>query len=70
MPVSIKTPTEIEKMRTAGKLAAEVLEHLEDSVTDGVTTADLDKICHEYIVNVQKAIPCLLYTSPSPRDRG
>ena len=68
MPVSIKTPTEIEKMRTAGKLAAEVLEHLEDSVVDGVTTADLDKICHEYIVNVQKAIPAPLNYHGFPKS--
>ena len=54
MPVSIKTPAEIEKMRTAGKLAAEVLEHLENSVVDGVTTDDLNKLCHEHIVNVKK----------------
>ena len=57
MPVSIKTPAEIEKMRTAGKLAAEVLELIQDSVVEGVTTDDLDKLCHEHIVNVQKATP-------------
>ena len=68
MSVSIKTPTEIEKMRTAGKLAAEVLEHLEHSVVDGVTTADLDKLCHEYIVNVQKAIPAPLNYHGFPKS--
>ena len=68
MPVSIKTPTEIEKMRTAGKLAAEVLEHIEHSVVDGVTTADLDKICHEYIVDVQKAIPAPLNYHGFPKS--
>mgnify|MGYP001411888196 FL=1 len=68
MPVSIKTPTEIEKMRTAGKLAAEVLEHVEHNVVDGVTTADLDKLCHEYIVNVQKAIPAPLNYHGFPKS--
>tara|TARA_B100000676_G_scaffold203820_1_gene200049 strand:+ start:1049 stop:1819 length:771 start_codon:yes stop_codon:yes gene_type:complete len=68
MSVSIKTPTEIEKMRTAGKLAAEVLEHIEHNVVDGVTTADLDKLCHEYIVNVQKAIPAPLNYHGFPKS--
>ena len=68
MPVSIKTPAEIEKMRTAGKLAAEVLEHLENSVVDGVTTDDLNKLCHEHIVNVQKAIPAPLNYHGFPKS--
>ncbi len=68
MSVSIKTPTEIEKMRTAGKLAAEVLEHVEHDVVDGVTTDDLDRLCHEYIVNVQKAIPAPLNYHGFPKS--
>ena len=68
MSVSIKTSTEIEKMCTAGKLAAEVLEHIEHNVVDGVTTADLDKLCHEYIVNVQKAIPAPLNYHGFPKS--
>ena len=62
MSVHIKTAEEIEKMRIAGKMAAEVLELIEPHVQPGVTTAELDRICHEHIVNVQKAIPaCLNY---------
>ncbi len=62
MSVSIKTPEEIEKMRVAGRLAAEVLELIGPHVQPGVTTAELDRICHDHIVNVQKGIPaCLNY---------
>lgn len=62
MPVSIKTPEEIEKMRVAGRMAAEVLELIEPHVQPGVTTAELDRICHDHIVNEQKGIPaCLNY---------
>ena len=62
MNVSIKTPEEIEKMRVAGKMAAEVLELIGEFVKPGVTTEELDKICHDHIVDVQKAIPaCLGY---------
>ncbi|GAA5315407.1 MAG: type I methionyl aminopeptidase [Candidatus Pelagadaptatus aseana] len=62
MKVSIKTPEQIEKMRIAGRMAAECLELIEEYVVPGVTTAELDRIIHEHIVNVQKAIPaCLGY---------
>ncbi|WP_347331960.1 type I methionyl aminopeptidase [Marinimicrobium locisalis] len=62
MSVSIKSPEEIEKMRVAGRMAAEVLEMIEPHVQPGVTTGELDRICHDYIVNEQKAIPaCLNY---------
>jgi methionyl aminopeptidase len=62
MSVIIKTPDEIAKMRIAGRMAAEVLEMIEPHVQPGVTTAELDRLCHEHIVNVQKAIPaCLGY---------
>lgn len=58
----IKTPDEIQKMRVAGKLAAEVLEMIKPHVQPGVSTLELDTICHDYIVNVQKAIPaCIGY---------
>jgi len=68
MPISIKTQIEIEKMRVAGKLAAEVLEHISGSVVADVTTEDLDRICHEYIVNVQKAIPAPLNYHGFPKS--
>lgn len=60
MAVTIKTPEEIEKMRVAGRLAAEVLEMIEEHVVPGVTTGELDRLCHDYIVNVQDAIPAPL----------
>lgn len=62
MTVTIKTPEEIAKMRIAGRMAAEVLEMIEPYVKPGVSTAELDTLCHDYIVNEQKAIPaCLGY---------
>ena len=57
MKVTFKTPEQIEKMREAGRLAAEVLQVVAPYVKAGVTTAELDRICNEHIVNVQKAIP-------------
>ena len=57
MPITIKTPDEIEKMRVAGRLAAEVLQVVAPHVKPGVTTAELDLICHDHIVKVQNAIP-------------
>ena len=62
MKVTPKTPQEIEKMRVSGRMAAEVLEMIGAHVQAGVTTAELDRICHDHIVNVQKAYPsCLNY---------
>ncbi|MBX3699521.1 MAG: type I methionyl aminopeptidase [Dokdonella sp.] len=57
MPVTVKTPAQIEQMRVAGRLAAEVLEMLVPHVRPGVTTEELDRLAHDHIVNVQKAIP-------------
>ncbi len=57
MAIQLKTPEEIEKMRIAGRLAAEVLDIIGPHVKPGVTTEELDRICHEHIVNVQGAIP-------------
>jgi methionine aminopeptidase len=54
--ITIKTPDEIEKMRVAGRLAAEVLQVVAPHVKPGVTTAELDRICHDHIVKVQNAI--------------
>lgn len=66
--VSIKTNDEIEKMRVAGRLAAEVLEMIEPHVVAGVSTAELDRICHEYIVNKQEAIPAPLNYKGFPKS--
>ncbi|MCX8957765.1 type I methionyl aminopeptidase [Erwinia psidii] len=60
MAITIKTPEEIEKMRVAGRLAAEVLEMIEEHVKPGVSTGELDRLCHDYIVNTQKAISASL----------
>lgn len=68
MTVSIKTPEEIEKMRVAGRMAAEVLELIGPYVQPGVTTAELDRICHDHIVNVQKAIPACLNYNGFPKS--
>lgn len=65
MTAIIKTPEEIEKMRVAGKLAAEVLQMITPHVQKGVTTDELNQLCHDYIVDVQKGIPAPLnYGSP------
>ena len=62
MTVKLRTAEQIEKMRVAGRLAAEVLEMIGDYVVPGVTTEELDRICHEHIVQKQQAIPaCLGY---------
>lgn len=68
MTVSIKTPDDIAKMRIAGRLAAEVLEMIEEHVQIGVTTDELNTICHDYIVDVQKAIPAPLNYNGFPKS--
>jgi len=68
MAVTIKTPEEIELMRTAGRLAAEVLEMIEPHVIAGVSTGELNRICHDYIVNVQQAIPAPLNYNGFPKS--
>jgi methionyl aminopeptidase len=55
--VKIHTPADLDKARVAGKLAADVLAMLVEHVKPGVTTDYLDQLCHDYIVNVQQAIP-------------
>ena len=68
MSVTIKTADEIEKMRVAGRLAAEVLEMIEPHVQAGITTEELDKICHDYIVNEQNAVPAPLNYRGFPKS--
>jgi len=60
MPISIKTPEEIARMRVAGRLAAEVLQMIGPHVRAGVSTGELDRICHDFIVDVQGTIPANL----------
>lgn len=68
MAVTIKTAEEIEKMRVAGRLAAEVLDMITPRVLAGITTGELDQICHDYIVNHQGAIPAPLNYRGFPRS--
>ncbi len=68
MTIKIKTPEEIEKMRIAGRLAAEVLEMIEPHVQPGVTTNELNQICHDYIVNEQGCIPAPLNYHGFPKS--
>ena len=64
----IKTQDEISKMRIAGKLASDVLMMIKDFVKPGVTTGELDSICHKYIVDVQDAIPAPLNYRGFPKS--
>lgn len=68
MSVTLKSPEEIEKMRVAGRLAAEVLKMVAPHVQPGVTTDALDRLCHDYIVNVQRAVPAPLNYKGFPRS--
>ncbi len=64
----VKSPQEIEQMRIAGRLAAEVLVMIEPHVRPGVTTEELDRICHEFIVAEQEAIPAPLNYRGFPKS--
>ncbi len=68
MAITIKTPDEIELMRRAGRLASEVLQMIEPYVVSGVSTGELDQICHDYIVNEQKAVPAPLNYKGFPKS--
>ena len=65
MTVTIKTGAEIESMRVAGRLASEVLDYVTPFVKPGVTTGELDRLCHDYMVNVQGTVPAPLDYAPS-----
>lgn len=66
--ITLKTADEIAKMRIAGQLAGEVLEMIDPHVKAGVTTEELDRICHDYIVNNQQAIPAPLNYRGFPKS--
>jgi methionine aminopeptidase type I len=68
MTVTIKTADEQDKMRVAGRLAADVLDMIGDYVKPGITTGELDRICHEYITEVQGAIPAPLNYRGFPKS--
>lgn len=64
MGIIIKTPEEIEKMRVACRLAGEVLDYIAPFVKPGVTTEELDRLCHDYMVNLQECLPAPLNYAP------
>ncbi len=66
--IKIKTPEEIDKMRIAGRLAAEVLMMIEPFVKEGVTTNELNKLCHEYMVRNQRVTPAPLNYRGFPKS--
>lgn len=65
MSITIKTADEIERMRVAGRLASEVLDYITPHVRPGVSTEELDRLCHAYMVEVQGCIPAPLNYAPS-----
>ena len=64
MSISIKNSEDIKKMRVAGKLASEVLDYITPFIKPNITTEEIDKICHDYMVNEQKTIPAPLNYAP------
>ncbi len=68
MGVPLKTPEEIQRMRVAGRLAAQVLEMIEPYVRPGITTEELDRRCHAFIVEEQQAIPAPLNYRGFPKS--
>jgi methionyl aminopeptidase len=66
--VSVKTPAEQQAMRTAGRLAAEVLDMIGPRISAGITTGEIDRICHDYIVDVQRAVPAPLNYKGFPKS--
>jgi methionyl aminopeptidase len=65
MNIIIKTADEIDKMRVAGRLAGEVLDFITPFVKPGVTTGELDRLCHDFMVHEQGCIPAPLNYTPS-----
>ncbi|MBV1877583.1 MAG: type I methionyl aminopeptidase [Pseudomonadales bacterium] len=68
MTIVIHTLDEIEKMRRVGRLAAQQIEMIEEHIKPGVSTGELDRICHDYTVNIQKAIPAPLNYRGFPKS--
>ena len=68
MAIELKTPEDINKMRAVGALAAEQLEMIEQYIKPGVSTGELDRICHDYTVDVQDAIPAPLNYHGFPKS--
>lgn len=68
MAVTIKSEEEFARMRVAGAMAAEVLEMIRPLAVPGVSTGELDRICHEYITQTLQAIPAPLNYNGFPRS--
>ncbi|MEX1237964.1 MAG: type I methionyl aminopeptidase [Pseudomonadales bacterium] len=68
MTITILTPQEVERMRAVGRLAAEQLEMIGEYIKPGVTTGELDRICHDYTLNHQQAIPAPLNYRGFPKS--
>jgi methionyl aminopeptidase len=64
MAIHLKSAEEIGPMRVAGRLAGEVLDFVAPRVKPGTTTGELDRLCHEFIVHEQKAVPAPLNYAP------
>ena len=64
MTVTIKTDDEIEKMRVAGRLASQALDFITPHIRSGITTEEIDALCHDYMVNVQETVPAPLNYAP------
>ncbi|MBW4049614.1 MAG: type I methionyl aminopeptidase [Proteobacteria bacterium] len=64
MSISIKTPEDFPKLRVAGRLGSELLDYLTPYVKAGITTRELDRLAHDYTVNVQQAVPAPLNYAP------
>jgi len=68
MSVPVKTAEEIAKMRIAGRLAAQVLEMIDEHIRPGITTGELDRICHDFMVDVQGVVPAPLNYRGFPKS--
>jgi methionyl aminopeptidase len=68
MSVPVKTAEEIAKMRVAGRLAAQVLEMIDEHIRPGITTGELDRICHDFMVDVQGVVPAPLNYRGFPKS--
>jgi len=68
MGITLKTPEAIEKMRIAGQLAAEQLRMIAPHIQPGITTNELNQICHDYTINEQQATPAPLNYHGFPKS--
>ncbi len=68
MSSNILNAEEIVKMRVAGQLASEVLDYITPYVVSGISTGELNRLCHAYMVDVQKTIPAPLNYNPDGKN--